>query len=88
MPTPSFSGYLYYVIFIDDFSQRTWIYFLKSKNETFNKFREFKALVENQTSRHIRALRTDNDGELASHVFDDFCQDEGIKRELTVPYNP
>jgi hypothetical protein len=41
------SGYLYYMIFIDDFSRKTWIYLLKSKDETFNKFQEFKALVEN-----------------------------------------
>lgn len=38
MSAPSLSGYLYYVIFIDDFSRKTWIYLLKSKDETFNKF--------------------------------------------------
>lgn len=27
-------------------------------------------------------------GEFVSHDFDDFCQDAGIKRELTIPYNP
>jgi hypothetical protein len=60
MSTPSLSGCLYYVIFIDDFSRKSWIYFLKAKNETFSKFLEFKALIENQTGKHIHALRTDN----------------------------
>ena len=46
MSTPSLSGYLYYVLFIDDFSHKSWIYFLKAKSETFNKFQDFKALVE------------------------------------------
>ena len=46
MSSPSLSGYLYCAIFIDDFSRKTWIYFLKTKNETFNKFQDFKALVE------------------------------------------
>jgi hypothetical protein len=46
MLAPFMSGCLYYVIFIDDFSHKTWIYFLKSKTETFNKFRAFKELVE------------------------------------------
>ena len=46
MSSPSLSGYLYYAFFIDDFSCKTWIYFMKQKSETFNKFQEFKALVE------------------------------------------
>jgi hypothetical protein len=46
MSTPSMNGCLYYVIFIDDFSRKSWIYFLKAKNETFSKFLEFKALIE------------------------------------------
>jgi transposase InsO family protein len=88
MSTPSLNGCLYYLIFIDDFSRKSWIYFLKAKNETFNKFLEFKALIEKQTGKHIRALRTDNGGEFESHQFDDFCKEAGIKRQLTVPYNP
>ena len=63
MTTPSLCGYLYYVLFIDDFSRKTWIFFLKTKNGTFGKFQEFKALVEDWTSRCIRALRSDNEGE-------------------------
>jgi hypothetical protein len=38
MSSPSLSGFLYYVIFIDDYSRKCWIYFLKDKNETFEKF--------------------------------------------------
>eukprot|EP00253_Pinus_taeda_P035675 PITA_35675 len=38
---------VYYVSFIDDFSRDTWIYFLKKKFEVFDRFKEFKALVEN-----------------------------------------
>jgi hypothetical protein len=47
MPSSSISGYVYYVSFIDDYSRKTWIYFLKSKDEVFSKFKEFKALIEN-----------------------------------------
>ena len=35
---PSLSGHLHYVLFIDDFSQEAWIYFMKAKSETFSKF--------------------------------------------------
>jgi hypothetical protein len=31
MTIASLSGYLYYLIFIDDYSRKTWIFFLKSK---------------------------------------------------------
>ena len=49
MSSSSLSGYVYYVSFIGDFSMKTWIYFLNNKDEVFNKFKEFKALIENHT---------------------------------------
>ena len=61
---------------------------MKAKSETFCKFQEFKALVENQTSRHIRALRSNNGGEFESNSFNEFCSEAGICRKLIVPYNP
>jgi hypothetical protein len=51
---------VYYVSFIDDFSRKTWIYFLRKKSEVFEKFKEFKALVENQIEKRIKVPRTDN----------------------------
>lgn len=88
MSAVSLSGYEYYVTFIDDFSRKTWIYFMKTKGQVFSRFKELKALVENQTGRRIRVLRSDNGGEYTSNDFKSFCAQEGIKRELTVPYNP
>ena len=86
----SLRGYEYYVTFIDDHSRKTWIYFLKSKKseEVLQRFQEFKALVENQTGRKIRVLRSDNGGEYTSKEFDGFCRQEGIRRQLTIPYTP
>jgi hypothetical protein len=60
---PSLDVSLYYVSFIYDFSRNTWIYFLRKKSEVFNRFKEFKYLVENQTEKRIKVLRTDNGGE-------------------------
>lgn len=90
MSIASPSGFLYYVIFIDDFSRKTWIYFLKSKEseEILNRFKEFKALVENTTGNRIKCLRSDNGGEYTSGSFYDFCVKAGIKREFCVLYNP
>jgi hypothetical protein len=44
---PSLGGSLYYVSFIYDFSRKTCIYFLRKKAKVFNKFKEFKSLLEN-----------------------------------------
>ena len=59
---------------------------LKSKDEVFNKFQEFKASVENLAGKKIKILRSDNGGENASNEFKAFCKGEGIKRELATPY--
>ena len=72
MSSPSLSGCLYYVLFIDDYSWKSWIYFVDAKSETFDKFKEFKKLIENQTRRHIRILRSNNGGEYESNEIDDF----------------
>lgn len=88
MSVTSFGGYLYFMIFVDDFSHKTWIFFLKKKGEAFDMFRDFKALIENQIGKLIKAFRSDNLGEFTSNDFNDLCKDAGIKKEITVPYNP
>jgi hypothetical protein len=52
----------YYMTFIDDYSRRTWIFFMKTKDEVFSRFREFKALVENQKGKKIKVLRSEQWG--------------------------
>ena len=56
MSSTSLSGFEYYITFIDDFSRKTWIYFLKAKSEVFEKFKEFKALIENLSDKKIKIL--------------------------------
>ena len=55
MSSTYLSGYEYYVTLIDDYSIKAWIYFLNTKSELLEKFKEFKALIENiqkEESRH------------------------------------
>jgi transposase InsO family protein len=88
MPSTSLSEYVYYISFIDDYSRKPWVYFLKSKDEVLGKFKEFKALVENLSERKIKILRSDNGGEYTSNEFGIFCRDVGVKRDFTTLYNP
>jgi hypothetical protein len=60
VPVPSLGKSLYCVSFIDYFSRNTWIYFPRKKFEVFDKFKEFKALVENQIDKKIKVFRTEN----------------------------
>jgi hypothetical protein len=83
----SITGSMYYVSFIDEFSLKTWINFLKTKDWVFSRFQQFKALIENQKRKKIKVLKSNNRGEYTSKDFESFCREEGIKRELTVLYN-
>eukprot|EP00253_Pinus_taeda_P027346 PITA_27346 len=67
---------------------KCWIYFIQKKDYTFLRFCEFKALVEKEFGKKIKALRSDNGGEYVSQQFKDFCATEGIKWELMAPHNP
>lgn len=62
MHVPSIGGLRYYATFIDDHSRLTTIYFLKSKGQVFEKFKEFAAAAENQTVNKIMVLKSDNGG--------------------------
>jgi transposase InsO family protein len=74
--------------FIDDFSRKTWIYFLRKKSEVFDRFKEFKALVQNQTEKRIKVLRKDNGREFYKNEFEEFCKKCSIARQKTTPYTP
>jgi transposase InsO family protein len=88
MPVASFGGNLYFITFIDDFSRKVWVYFLKEKSEAFQAFKDFKAEVEKSVSLPIKSLRTDRGGEYLSNEFQKYCRDHGIKHQLTTRYTP
>ena len=51
------NGYRYFVTFTDDLSRYGYIYLMKHKSETFEKFKEFQSEVENQLNKKIKHLR-------------------------------
>jgi transposase InsO family protein len=60
---------------------------MHKKDQTFSKFCEFKALVEKESRKQVKALRSDNGGEYISNEFKYFCNKEGIRRELIAPHS-
>jgi hypothetical protein len=81
-------GNRYFITFTDDYSRKTWSYFLQEKSGAFDMFKRFKSLVENESSCSIRCLRTDRGGEYTSAEFNEFCNLHGVKRQLTAAYTP
>ncbi|XP_070014193.1 uncharacterized protein [Nicotiana sylvestris] len=81
---PSFGKSKYFLLFIDDFSRKTWVYFLNQKSEAYAAFKKFKVLVEKESGYEIKALRSERGGEFNSIEFNDFCQSHGICRPLMV----
>nr|AAL75759.1 Putative pol polyprotein [Oryza sativa Japonica Group]AAL91607.1 Putative pol polyprotein [Oryza sativa Japonica Group]AAP51772.1 retrotransposon protein, putative, Ty1-copia subclass [Oryza sativa Japonica Group] len=85
---PSLGGARYMLTIIDDHSRKVWPYFLKHKDDTFAAFKEWKVMIERQTEKEVKVLRTDNGGEFCSDAFDDYYRKEGIVRHYTIPYTP
>jgi hypothetical protein len=81
MIVSSLNKYLYFLFFINDHSQKMWIYFLNTKDGVLVIFQEFKSQVENLIGMRIKVLRSDNGGEYTFRDFNDLCIEEGIKRE-------
>ena len=86
LSSPSFCGCKYFLTFIDDFSRRTWVYFLKLKGEVFDNFLAYKALVEKQSGHQIQSLRIDNGDEYVNNNFTSYCTTQGIQMQHIVPY--
>jgi hypothetical protein len=84
-PHPSINKARFVLIFVDDFSRFTWIYFLRQKFEVFQHLKDFKALIETQSEKKIKVLRTDNEGEYVNHEIHDLCHEAGIQLQHTVP---
>ncbi|GKV31064.1 hypothetical protein SLEP1_g39805 [Rubroshorea leprosula] len=60
----------------------------QTKSEALAAFKNFKVLAENEVGRSVKVLHTDHGGEFNSKEFADFCESNGIKRQLTAAYTP
>nr|GEV46704.1 retrovirus-related Pol polyprotein from transposon TNT 1-94 [Tanacetum cinerariifolium] len=85
---PSHGKNLHFMLFIDDYSRKTWVYFLNEKSQAFEAFKKFKPIVEKEKGLKIKSMRSDRGGEFLSKEFKIFCEDNGIRRFLTAPYSP
>jgi transposase InsO family protein len=90
-------GFDSFITFTDDFSRYDYIYPIKERSETLDKFKVFKAEVENQHNIKIKIVRSDRGGEYyGRHTsygqvpgpFVRFLQENGIVAQYSMSGDP
>ncbi|CAJ2662467.1 unnamed protein product [Trifolium pratense] len=82
----SLGGSKYFITFVDEYSRMIWLYTLKLKSEALEVFKKFKVLIEKESEKSIKILRTDGGGEYTSKEFENFCTNQGITHEKNLPH--
>jgi hypothetical protein len=96
-PVKSVDGFDSFITFTDDFSCYDYIYPIKEWSEPLDKFKIFKAEVENQHNIKIKLVRSDHEGEYYGHhtpydqvpgPFARFLQKNGIVVQYSMSDDP
>lgn len=83
MPVQSVDGFKYSIGFIDSYSRFNTVYFMRSRDEVFDKFQQYIADIGVP-----RTLVSDGAKEYVSHRFQGFCRERGVRHEVSAPYTP
>ncbi|GKA15456.1 putative ribonuclease H-like domain-containing protein [Tanacetum coccineum] len=78
----------YCLVFIDDFSRFSWVFFLATKDETSGILKTFITEIENQLDHKVKFIRCDNRTEFKNSVMNQFYKMKGIKREFSIARTP
>lgn len=84
----SFSGARFILTFVDDCSRKVFVVPIEKKSDVLHEFIKFKTLVEKQSGRKIKVLRTDNGTEYVNKEFEQYTNKNGILHQKTCPYTP
>lgn len=77
----------YFITFIDDHSYYIYVYLIRTKDEVFDNFKEYKLVVKNQKEKKIKILRSDR-GKYFPDEFSKLCEDNAIILQKFAPYTP
>lgn len=78
----------YCLVITDDFCRFCWVFFLGTKDETFQSLKDFITLIENQLNKKIKAIRCDNGTEFKNTRLIELCGSKGIKKDYSNPRTP
>ena len=63
MSTTALGGSFYFMLLVDDFSRKMWVYFIREKAEAFGKFKMWHKSVAIETGKKVKKFCTDQGGE-------------------------
>jgi hypothetical protein len=74
----SMGGKCHVLVIVDDYSHYSWVFFLESKNEVFEKFRRLALRLNNEYPNCLKAIHSDNGTEFKNASFNQFCLEHSI----------
>jgi transposase InsO family protein len=84
----SLGGNLYCLVIVDDYSRYTWTFFLHDKSEVATCFKKFAKRAQNEFEVKIKKIRSDNGKEFDNINIEAYCDEIGIKHEVSSTYTP
>ena len=88
LPMLSLSKCLYFITFVDEYSRKTWIYFMFEKDQAFLKVQILRSMIEKQTRKSIKILRIDGGGEFTSGILIPTAKMLEYIASSQLPYTP
>jgi hypothetical protein len=73
---------------VDDYSRYTWTFFLHDKSKVANCFEKFAKRAQNEFEVKIKKIRSDNGKEFDNTNIEAYCDEIGIKHEVSSTYTP
>jgi hypothetical protein len=85
-PLPSFSGYKYYLVVLDDFTHYLWTFPLRHKSDTYSTLTNFFAYASTQFGAIVKSLQCDNGGEFDNTTSRLYFLSKGMHLRMSCPH--
>ncbi|GJZ83344.1 retrovirus-related pol polyprotein from transposon TNT 1-94 [Tanacetum coccineum] len=88
MRVASINGKRYILVIVDDYSRYTWVYFLRSKDETPEIIKKFIAQAQLNYKAKVCKIRTDNGTEFKNTTLKAHYEKLGIMQQFSIARTP